>query len=292
MNALIQFVIDAASVGSLFALLGLGIALIFGIMGLVNFAHAELIMFGGYLLFLTSDLPWPLPWLICIVGVVILALAMERVAFRKIRGADPATGLIASFAVAFLLQNVAILVFGGRPKSVAMPAILQEFVTFDGIRIPFLNLLIIGTTAVILVALWAFLGRTAMGVQMRAAAEDFDVARLLGVRADRVIAVAFALSGVLAAVAAIFLVAQTGTLTPTMGVWPVLIAFAVTIIGGLGSLSGAVLSGFVLGALTVAFQTLLPLEIRPYRDAFVFGGLILLLLLRPRGLIPPRVARV
>jgi branched-chain amino acid transport system permease protein len=120
---------------------------------------------------------------------------------------------------------------------------------------------------------------------MRAAAEDFRMARALGVRANTVIATAFALSGLLAAVAALILVAQTGLVSPSMGLAPVLAAFIATIIGGLGSLSGAVLGGYVVGGLTVALQALLPLSLRPYRDAFVFGAVVLVLILRPQGLI-------
>jgi branched-chain amino acid transport system permease protein len=132
-----------------------------------------------------------------------------------------------------------------------------------------------------------FLRKASLGVQMRAAAEDFEVARLLGVRANRVIAAAFALSGLLAGVASILLVGTTGSVTPTMGVTPVLIAFIATVMGGMGSLIGAVIGGFVLGALTVVLQIALPLQLRGYRDAFAFGTVLLILLVRPQGLIVP-----
>ena len=147
---------------------------------------------------------------------------------------------------------------------------------------------------VLLISFGLFLKKTRLGVQMRAAAEDFPMARLLGVRANTVIAAAFALSGLLAGVAAILLVAQTGTLTPTMGVTPVLVAFVATIIGGLGSLGGAVIGGFALGTLTVTLQAELPLALRAYRDAFVFGGVIAILVFRPNGLLgaKSRVQRV
>ena len=291
MDSIVQNVVDALTLGSLYALLGLGIALVFGIMQLVNFAHAELLMFGGYALFVTAALAWPLSMAISIIFVILLALTMERVAFRGIRGANPATGLITAFAVSFLLQNVAILVFGGRPKTVALPEVLSESFVLGNIRVAKLNVLVVGLTILLLGVLGAFLKRTNLGIQMRAAAEDFEMARLLGVRADVVIATAFAMSGFLAGVAAIILVAQTGTLTPTMGILPVLMAFAVTILGGLGSLTGAVLAGFVLGGLQATFQIVLPLDIRPYRDAFVFSFVILILLVRPQGLIVVRSAR-
>ena len=152
-------------------------------------------------------------------------------------------------------------------------------------HVQWLDVLAVGSTVTIVVALGLFLSRTAIGVQMRAAAENFTTARLMGVQANTVIATAFALSGLLAAVASMFLVAQTGIVEPSMGLAPVLAAFVATIIGGLGSVPGAVLGGYLLGAITVALQVALPLNLRPYRDAFVFAAVIAILILRPQGLL-------
>jgi branched-chain amino acid transport system permease protein len=287
----IQNAIDAISLGSLYALLALGIALIFGIMQLINFAYGELLMIGGYSLFFLVDIELGIAIVGVIIIVIVSALLMERVAFRPVRGADPSTLLVTSFALSFLLQNVAILAFGSRPKSVPLPAGLSEFFTVGDLRISRLSVLIVVVTAILLVSLALFLKRTTLGIQMRAAAEDFGVTRLLGVRANVVIAAAFGLSGFLAAVAAILLVSQTATVTPTMGVTPVIIAFVATVLGGMGSLPGAVIGGFFVGCLTVALQASLPLNLRLYRDAFVFGAVILVLLLRPQGIVVTRAAR-
>jgi branched-chain amino acid transport system permease protein len=137
-----------------------------------------------------------------------------------------------------------------------------------------------------------FLRRTTIGVQMRAAAENFEMARLLGVRANRVIAATFAISGVLAGIAAVIVVAQTGLVGPTMGASLVFAAFVATIVGGLGTLSGAVLGAYVLGAITVALQYALPIGLRPYREAFVFAALVVILIFRPQGLMGSRRIRV
>ena len=291
MQYAIQNAIDAVSLGSLYALLALGIALIFGIMQLINFAHGELIMIGGYSLFFVLDVNWALAIVGTLVIVIAFALAMERIAFRPVRGADPSTLLVTSFALSFFLQNVAILVFGSRPKGVGLSPQLSEFITIGNFRISKLSILIVIVTAILLVSFALFLKRTTLGVQMRGAAEDFGVTRLLGVRANVVIAAAFALSGLLAAIASLLLVSQTATLTPTMGVTPVIIAFIATVIGGMGSLPGAVVGGFFLGCLTVSLQASLPLELRLYRDAFTFGAVILVLLLRPQGIVVTRAAR-
>ena len=140
-------------------------------------------------------------------------------------------------------------------------------------------------TVVLVAALVAFLRFTDLGIQMRAAAENFPMARLMGVRANRVIAAAFAISGVLAAAAAVSSVSQTGSVTTTMGVNVVVVAFVATILGGAGSLPGAVLGGLLVGTLTVVLQDTLPLELRPFRDAFVYGLVLAVLVVRPQGLI-------
>lgn len=281
----VQNAIDAISLGSIFALFALGIALIFGIMGLINFAHSELIMVGGLVLVFLDDVPLAARALAVVAVVVLLALATERVAFRPVRGASPATLLVTSFAVSFLLQNLAILIFGARPKTTNVSGTLTESFRAGDVTIPKLNVLTVCVTAALLASLWAFLTRTALGTQMRAAAEDFVMARLVGVKANRVIAAAFALSGVLAAAAAILLVAQTGTVTPTMGVSAVIFGFIAAVVGGLGSLGGAVVGGYLIGGLTVGLQAGLSVEMRPYRDALVFLAIFVLLVFRPQGLV-------
>src|SRR5215468_2207902 len=287
-HLVIEYVIDGVSLGSLYALFALGIGLLFGIMRLINFAHGELIMIGAYALFFIVSPPWPVR-IAAILGITVFAaLAMERVAFRPARGADPDTLLITSFAVSFLLQNLAILCFGALPRSVAIAPFLTGSVRIGSYTIPNINLVTIGVTAFLLLVLGLFLAKTRIGVQMRAAAENFTMARLLGVRADTVIATAFALSGLLAGVAAIILTQQTGIITPTIGVAPVLAAFVATILGGLGSLVGAVIGGYFLGAITVALQATLPLAFRSYRDAFVFAAVLVVLVLRPQGLLVHR----
>jgi branched-chain amino acid transport system permease protein len=287
-DAVIQNVIDAVSFGSLYALFALGIALIFGIMNLINFAHGELIMVGGYALIFIGHPSWPVLVGGAIIVSVAFALATERVAFRPVRGADPITLLVTSFAVSYLLQSLAQTIVGSIPKTTNLSTWLAESFEVHGVFIPKLDVVIVGATLLMLVLLGLFLRRTRLGIQMRAAAEDFRMARVLGVRGNRVIATAFALSGALAGVAAILLVAQTGVVTPTMGSSPVLIAFIATVLGGMGSLRGAVLGGFVLGAITVALQAYLPLELRYYRDAFAYTAVIVVLLVRPQGLIVAR----
>ncbi len=294
MTTFLQFIVDATTAGSFYALFALGIALIFGIMQLVNFAHGELIMVGAYTIYMLQQLPWPLILPITLVVVVLTALLMERIAFRPVRGANPATLLITSFALSFLLQNLARMVFGTLPKSVDIVPLFRETMLHGSVTIGWLNVVTVVTTALLLVLLALFMNRTSVGVQMRAAAEDFQMARLCGVRSNRVIATAFAIGGLLAGVGAILLVGQTGGLSVGIGLTPVLFGFTAAAIGGLGSLPGAVVGGFALGGATTLLQQFLPYQLGAYRDAFLFAGVFALMALRPGGLfrvaaLTPRV---
>jgi branched-chain amino acid transport system permease protein len=283
--------IDAVSLGAVYALAALGIGLIFGIMRLINFAHGELIMVGGYALFFLSGQPYLVMAMTALVVVTLLALGMERLAFRTLRGASPATLLIASFALSYLLQHVVLIIFGSRPTGVDFLAQLNESLEVAGLRVPRLQAATIIMTALLIIGLSLFFRRSPIGVQMRAAAEDFTMARLVGVRADRVIAMAFAISGLLASVVSLYLVAQTGSVSYKMGVNMVLVAFVASVIGGMGSLAGAALGGFLVGIVSVTLQAYLPVDARPYRDAFVFLLFIAFLMWRPEGLLFRRADR-
>jgi branched-chain amino acid transport system permease protein len=283
---IVQDLVDGISVGSLFALTALGIGLIFGVMRLINFAHSELIMLTGYtvLLFATE------PAIVAIIGGLVVAVAValltERVAFRPLRSADPSTLLIASFAVSFFIQKTVALTVGSKTKGVNFLPSLGEQILVGGVRLQLLKMVTIIVTVVLLVLLSWFLKRTRYGREMRAAAENFRMAQLLGVRANRVIALSFAISGVLAATVGFLFVSQSGFLEPRMGLQLVAIAFVGTVIGGLGSLAGAAVGGFIVGAATVLLQIVLPYGLREFREVFVYLMVIFILLVRPQGLIP------
>jgi len=288
---LVQNAIDAVSLGAVYALAALGVGLIFSIMRLINFAHGELIMAGGFALYVLAGQPLALMTVVAILVALVLALSMERVAFRTLRQANPATLLIASFALSYLLQHIALLIFGSRAMGLDFLGQLNQTIEFGGLRVPRLEVATVLVTALLLGLLTLFFKRSPVGVQMRAAAEDFDMARLVGVRADRVIAVAFALSGTLAGFVSLYVVAQGGSVSYKMGVNMVLVAFVASVIGGIGSLPGAALGGFLLGIVSVALQAFLPEHWRPYRDAFVFLLFIAFLLWRPQGLLSRRADR-
>ena len=206
-------------------------------------------MIGGYTLVFLAG--WNIVVLLAatVLVVALSAVAMERAAFRPIRTASPATLLITSFAISYLLQSSASVVFGSLPKGVNISNIFYGSLDIGGVQVSRVDLITFTTVVVLLLGLGVLLFKTGLGIQMRAAAEDFEMARLLGVRANTIVVTAFAISGGLAGVASILYVAQTGVVDPRMGISPVLIAFAATIVGGMGSLVGAVLGGFLLGPL-------------------------------------------
>ena len=281
----LQAAVNAMQLGSLFALYALGVALIFGIMRLINFAHGEFIMLGALLLLFINGWPLGVQVILVLFAIVCVALVSERIVFRPLRSVSPLTMLVASFALSIALQSVALLIVGVRPRGAQIATAFDGFWNVGSVGISQLSVATIVMTAILLVALTAFLGKHPVGVQMRAAAVDFNMARLVGVKANTVIGMAFALSGFLAGMAALLLVAQTGTFEVDMGLNPVLFGFIATVLGGMGSLVGAALGGYILGGASTALQVGLPLELKGFRDAFLFGGVLIFMVFRPGGLI-------
>lgn len=298
MVAFIQNCVDALSLGSLYALAALGIGLLFGMLRLINFAHGDFITIGAFGLIVPSrndtaimaigSLPVVLLVPAACAIVVAAALLSDRLVFRPLRTASAPTLMVASFSVGYIIQNTILVTYGARPKTIDLWSSLGEQLHFGAVRVPRLEVVTIGVTLVLLAALTAFLKRTRYGVQIRAAAEDFLMARYLGVRANLAIGVAFALSGILAAIVSLLFVSETGTLTNVMGVPLMLYAFIATVVGGMGSLVGAVVGGYTVGFLGVMLQAYLPDGLRSFRDAFVFATVIFVLLLRPAGIIPTK----
>ena len=298
MVAFIQNCVDALSLGSLYALAALGIGLLFGMLRLINFAHGDFITIGAFGLIVPSrndtaimaigSLPVVLLVPAACAIVVIAALLSDRLVFRPLRTASAPTLMVASFSVGYIIQNTILVTYGARPKTIDLWSSLGEQLHFGAVRVPRLEVVTIGVTLVLLAALTAFLKRTRYGVQIRAAAEDFLMARYLGVRANLAIGVAFALSGILAAIVSLLFISETGTLTNVMGVPLMLYAFIATVVGGMGSLVGAVVGGYTVGFLGVMLQAYLPDGLRSFRDAFVFATIVFVLLLRPAGIIPTK----
>ncbi len=290
MDLVVQQTVNALALGGTYALLALGLAVVFSIMGLINFAHGELMTIAGYTLMYCgiAGVSFVVSVPLAILAAMVAAVLMERIAFRPVRGASGATMLITSFAVSMILQVLFQNLISARSQAVALPQFLSESVRLGGIVIGVNKVAAIAATVAMLIFLDRFMSRQKTGIAMRAAAEDFAVARLMGIRANTVIAGAFAISGLLAGVAAVLWVSQRASVDPLMGFTPVLKAFIAAILGGLGSLRGAVAGGFVLGFIEVYLAAFLPQALQEFRDPIGLGIVVLILLFRPNGMIPSR----
>jgi len=313
----IQQIVNALSAGSLYALMAVGLAMVFGILRLINFAHGDVMMIAAYLAVfcIGAGLPLEAALVIMVVGTVIVGLLMERIAYRPLRGGPEVAMLLSSFAVGQILQNGTLLTtrLAGKPTLIAFPSPeqLSGVITLGTITVSKVNVVSFVAGVVLLGLLTLFVTRTTLGLSMRAAAEDLDAARLMGIKVNRVVATAFAISAALAAVAGFLYAVQAGQINPYMGFTPVLKAFIAAVIGGFGSIAGAVLGGYVLGFLEVVVTALagigdllpagsvppevrgflqqwLPSSLASYRDAVVFIVLILVLLVRPQGILGRR----
>jgi branched-chain amino acid transport system permease protein len=282
----LQVQADAIGLGAIFALMAVGIGLVFGVLRLVNFAYGQLIMAGGFALAFASERGWSVAVgiALCVVVVLGLSLAMERVVFRPLRSQSPAVMLVATFAVAFLLQSIALLWFGPLGKNATSLVSLNRPVSIGDVEIRKITIVAIVTAAICLALLVLLFNRTSIGLHMRAAAMDFSTARLVGVRASLVSMVAVLLSGILAAVVAVLLTVQFPTVTPNFALRETIIVLAGVVVGGMTRLLPATLGGFAIGYVSGVLGAALPSAQSQYLPSFVFGLVILVLLVRPGGL--------
>jgi branched-chain amino acid transport system permease protein len=281
-----QTLADAVGLGGIYALMAVGIGLVFGVLRLVNFAYGQLIMAGAYALAFSAEHGWPV-WtgiLLCFGVVLLLSVAMDRVVFRPLRTQSPAVMLVATFAVAFLLQSIARIWFGSLGNIAASLAPLNRPVTISGVDIRKISIVAIAVAAFCLLALIVLLGRTTVGLHLRAAARDFRTARLLGVRANRVIGSAVIVSGLLAAAVAVLMTVQTPLVTPDFALRDTILVLAGVVLGGMNRLVSATLGGFAIGFASGFMGGALPTNQSQYLPSFLFAAVILVLLVRPGGL--------
>jgi branched-chain amino acid transport system permease protein len=281
-----QTLADATALGAIYALMAVGIGLVFGVLRLVNFAYGQLVMAGAFALAMSSEWGWP-SWAeiaLCFAVVLVLSVLLDRLVFRPLRAHSPAVMLVATFAVAFLLQSIALLWFGPLGKIASSLAALNRPVTISDVDIRKITIVAVVVAAACLLALTLLLERTTVGLHMRAASMDFQTARLLGVRANRVIALAVLLSGALAGVVAIMLSVQTPLVTPDFALRDTIIVLAGVVLGGMNRPVPATLGGFAIGFASGLLGGALPTNQSQYLPTFLFAAVILVLLVRPSGI--------
>lgn len=287
-----QHLTNGISLGSLYALIAIGYTMVYGILRLINFAHGDIFMMAAYFAFFgvaTFGLPWYFAFIIAIVITGVLGMTIEFTAYKPLRNAPKISVLISAIGVSFLLENLAVVLFGGRPKAFPTPEIFTNVVTIGGVSIQNLTFIIPVVTLVILVGLLYLVNNTNIGMAMRASAKDVETAKLMGINVNRVISVTFAIGSMLAAVGAMMWSMKYPQIVALMGMIPGLKCFIAAVIGGIGDIKGAVIGGFILGIGEIMIVAFLP-SLTGYRDAFAFILLIVILLFKPTGIMGKNLA--
>lgn len=261
--------------------------MVYGVIRLINFAHGDLLMVASYIAFfgiVMFHLPWPVVILISVALTGLLGILIDRGAYKPLRRSPRISALITAIGVSFLLENLGLVLIGGRPKTFPPLPFVENFVRVGEVRIPILSLWILLVTAMLLVLVILVVHRTKIGMAMRALSRDMETVRLMGVDADRVISFTFVLGSALAAAGGIMWCMKYPALEPFMGVIPGLKAFVAAVLGGIGSVGGAAIGGMVLGLAEILIVAIEP-QWSGYRDAIAFSILIIILLTRPTGIM-------
>ncbi|MBO5317342.1 MAG: branched-chain amino acid ABC transporter permease [Oscillospiraceae bacterium] len=282
MEEILSTLINGLSLGGIYAMIALGYTMVYGIAKMLNFAHGDIIMVGGYLIYVFMATKNPLiAILLAVVGCVILGVTIEKIAYKPLRGASPLAVLITAIGVSYMLQSLAQIIFGSATQMVTV----YEFgaVKLMGATVQISSLVTLGVTVAVMLALTLFVKFTRLGRAMIAVSEDRDAAQLMGINVNGIITITFAIGSALAALAGLFYLLKAPAVSGTMGAMPGIKAFTAAVIGGIGSIPGAMLGGILLGMVECISYKIT--AIAPYTDAIEFSILILILLVRPTGFL-------
>ncbi len=282
-----QQMVNGFSLGSMYALIAIGYTMVYGVLRLINFAHGDIMMVGaflGYFGMAVLDLPFVAAVVLSVVGSALLGMLTDKVAYRPLREAPKISLLITAIGISFFLENIFNVIFGGTSKPFPVPAYMEEIVNIGGLTLPASALMVPAVTLVLLGAILWVLYKTKYGMAIRALAFDVNTVNLMGIDANKIIMIVFGMGSALAAIGGIFWAVNYPSVEPMMGVLIGLKAFAAAVVGGIGSVGGAVIGGFIIGFTEVVVVAFLP-EYGGYKDAFAFVLLILVLLFKPTGIL-------
>lgn len=287
LDMFIQHLFNALMLGSLYGLVAIGYTMVYGILRLINFAHGDVFMLGAYGVFWSVtlfNLPWSAAVVLSVVAVAGIGIMVDRIAYRPLRDAPRISALISAIGVSFFIENVCIVVFSGIPRPVPSPEWLVRVVELGNVRILPLAVVVPVVSLLLVAFLFWVVYRTKPGLAMRAISKDIETTRLMGVKVDHIIAMTFGLGSALAAAAGIMWSLRYPQIHPLMGIFPGFKAFIAAVIGGIGSIHGALVGGMMLGFIEIMIVAFMP-TLSGYRDAFAFVLLILILLFKPTGLM-------
>ena len=282
----LSYLISGISLGSVYALIALGYTMVYGIAKMLNFAHGDVIMIGGFVIFTAVSSMHTSAGVAIVCAIIVctvLGVSIEKIAYKPLRNAPPLAVLITAIGVSYFLQNVALLIFGSASRNFPDILHLPDWHVADGLTVTGEAILTIAATIVIMIALTTFINHTRIGAAMQAVSEDRGAAQLMGVNANALISLTFIIGSALAAVAGSFYLMQIPTVTPSTGALPGIKAFTAAVIGGIGSIPGAMLGGILLGIVEKICESVPVLA--PFTTAIEFGLLILILLIKPTGLL-------
>ena len=289
MNSFISYLISGIGLGSIYALIALGYTMVYGIAKMLNFAHGDVIMVGGYAVFLSiSSLNCPV-WLSIIIGIVVctvLGVVIERVAYKPLRNASSLSVLITAIGVSYLLQNLALNILGSNARTFKSVVSLKTIEINSQLKISGEAVVTIIVTVVIMVALTLFINKTKTGMAMQAVSEDKGAAQLMGINVNKTISIVFAIGSGLAAVAGILLCSTFTQVSPYTGSMPGIKAFIAAVFGSIGSIPGAMIGGILLGIIENLSKAYISTQVA---DAIVFASLIIVLILKPTGLLGKKI---
>jgi branched-chain amino acid transport system permease protein len=283
----LQYLSNALSLGSLYALIAIGYTMVYGILRLINFAHGDVFMLGGYIAFYCITLlfmPWWVAFIVALGLTGVFGIALERAAYRPLRNSPKISIMISAIGASFLMENLATVIFGGRPKGFPVPELFNKVVKIGAVSTVNVSLIIPVLTAILLTILLIIVHKTKTGMAMRAVSTDLAAARLMAIDVNKIVSFTFGTGSVLAAIGGVMWSLKYPQLNPTMGMIPGLKCFIAAVIGGIGNITGAVLGGLLLGVIEIMVIAVLP-TLTGYRDAFAFVLLIIVLLVKPSGLL-------
>ncbi len=284
---LLQQLVNGISLGSLYGLVAIGYTMVYGVIRLINFAHGDIMMVGMYFAFTgvaMMFLPWWAAFLLSMIATAFLGVLVDRMAYKPLRNASRISALITAIGVSFFLENLFLVVYGGVPKAFPVPALFGGAINIHGVIFPNIAIITPIVAIVFLLMLLFILHKTKYGMAMRALSFDMETVRIMGVNVDMIISLVFAIGSFLAALGGIFWAMRYPAINPLIGIMPGLKAFAAAVLGGIGSVTGAALGGFIIGIAEIFIVAIFP-PLAGYKDAFAFLFLIFVLLFKPTGIM-------